>query len=272
MLFQRQTVKGAVVFEGAGLHSGEAVRATIHPGDQGIWFRSGTERVQAIPANVTDTKRCTRLGPVSTIEHLMSAFAGIEITDAEVEVEGGEMPAADGSALPFVQGLLKAGFEPLGDGEIPSLFGRIFLQEEQGLKLAIGKGSGHWRYVFDLGDRWPGLQSFELPSFPEDYIEHVAGARTLVLSEEVEGARAAGLGRGLDESSVLIVGSDRYFNEARFPDEPARHKLLDLMGDLYLAGVPLRFLNVVAEKTGHRSNVKAAAMLFQAEAEARTTR
>ena len=73
-----------------------------------------------------------------------------------------------------------------------------------------------------------------------------------------------GLGKGLDEKSALILGIEGYKNEARFPDEPARHKLLDLIGDLYLSGVPIRHINVVAERSGHRTNVKAAAMLAQA--------
>ncbi len=264
MVFQRKTVRASVVFEGLGLHSGVPVRATVHPGADGIWFRSNAERVQALPENVTETARCTRLGSVSTIEHLVSALAGLEITDAEVEVEGGEMPAADGSALPFFEALQNVGSEQLGEAEVPPLFSRIFLQEDHGLKLAIAKGCGHWRYVFDLGERWPGIQSFELPTLPESYAQEVAPARTLVLSEEIEGARAMGLGKGLDESSVLIIGKASYDNPSRFTDEPARHKMLDLIGDLYLAGVPLRFLNVVAEKTGHRANIKAASMLRMA--------
>src|SRR5437868_1120495 len=109
MIVQQSTVRSDVVFEGLGLHGGQPVRVVVHPGEGGIWFRSGPERVAALPQNVSDTTRCTRLGPVSTIEHLMSAFAGLEITDAEVEVEGGELPAMDGSAAPFARRLLESG-------------------------------------------------------------------------------------------------------------------------------------------------------------------
>jgi UDP-3-O-acyl-N-acetylglucosamine deacetylase len=261
VIFERQTVRSTVEFAGLGLHTGVPVKVEVHPGDAGIWFSAGTERIEAIPANVIDTKRCTRLGPVSTIEHLMSALAGLEITDAEVVVTGGEMPALDGSAMGFFQPLSAAGLTGLGQSEIPALFTRIFHQEDHGLKLAVGKGSGHWRYIYDLGDRWPGQQSFEVAELPAGYGQEIAPARTLVLSEEIEPAKAAGLGRGLDESSVLIVGKVGYESAPRFIDEPARHKLLDLIGDLYLAGVPLRFLNVVAERSGHRANVEVAAML-----------
>jgi UDP-3-O-acyl-N-acetylglucosamine deacetylase len=262
MTFQRRTVASDVVFEGKGLHGGTQVRIVVHPGENGIWFRRGSERIHAIPENVTDTTRCTRLGSISTIEHLMSALAGREISDAEIEVEGDELPALDGSALPYYEDL--SATADLGEAELPSLFSRIFLQEDHGLKLAVSKGDGHWRYVYDLGVRWPGQQSFELLDLPQGYSDEIAPARTLVLSEEIEAAKSLGLGRGLDGSSVLIIGGGGYLNESRFPDEPARHKLLDLIGDVYLAGIPLRHLNVVAERTGHRANVHVAKMLREA--------
>ena len=94
--YTRKTLQSDVVMEGLGLHSGIPVKVHIYPGDQGIAFRRGDERVLAKPENVTDTTRCTTLGPVSTIEHLMSAFAGLEITDAEVEVDAPELPGLDG--------------------------------------------------------------------------------------------------------------------------------------------------------------------------------
>ncbi|MFN3962319.1 MAG: UDP-3-O-acyl-N-acetylglucosamine deacetylase, partial [Fimbriimonadaceae bacterium] len=83
----RFTVADRVSFTGQGLHGGQPVRVTVHPGADGIAFRAGDQRVPATPNEVTDTRRCTQLGPVATIEHLMSAFAGLGITDAEIEVE-----------------------------------------------------------------------------------------------------------------------------------------------------------------------------------------
>jgi UDP-3-O-acyl-N-acetylglucosamine deacetylase len=238
------------------------VRVQIHPGESGIAFRYGADRVLARPENVTDTTRCTTLGPVGTIEHLMSAFAGLEITDAEVEVDAPEMPGLDGSAIPYVSAIQTVGVTALGEAEIPALFGRVFLQDEQ-VKVAVSKGTGHWKYIY-AANRWPGEQSYESFSESGDYTTQIAPARTFVLAEEIPMIIQMGLGRGLDEDTALILGIEGYKNEARFPDEPARHKLLDLMGDLYLAGVPIHLLNVVAERSGHRTNVKAAAMLAQA--------
>jgi UDP-3-O-[3-hydroxymyristoyl] N-acetylglucosamine deacetylase len=263
LTYTRLTVKDAVQFEGVGLHGGQPVQVKVHPGDQGLAFRSGSSRWLALAENVSDTTRCTRLGDVSTIEHLMSAVAGLEITDAEIEVEGGEMPALDGSAQGFVEGLLAAGFAPVGEAEVHPPFKRVFLQDEQ-IKIAIGKGEGHWKYTYDLGERWPGEQTFESLNVVLEYRREVAPARTFALAEEIPAILQMGLAKGLDQDKALVIGIEGYKNDPRFDDEPARHKLLDLVGDLYLSGIPLRFLNVAAERSGHTANVKAAALLRQA--------
>ncbi|CAN5631112.1 hypothetical protein BH11ARM2_BH11ARM2_05900 [soil metagenome] len=239
------------------------MKVRIHPGEEGIAFRAGKGRVLARPENVTDTTRSTRLGEVGTIEHLMSAFAGLGITDAEVEVEGGELPGLDGSAKLWCDLLGKAGPIKFGQAELPPLFRRLFLQDGD-IKIAIGKGSGHWRYEYDAGDRWPGAVHFETECVGVAYCERIAPARTFAFNEEVPVILKMGLGLGLDESSCLVLGNEGYFNEPRFPDEPVRHKLLDLVGDLYLAGIPIAMLSVVSEKSGHRANVQAAKMLAEA--------
>lgn len=187
----------------------------------------------------------------------MSALAGLEVTDAEIEVEGGEMPGLDGSAREFVNGILAQGLTQLDEAEIEPPFKRVFLQEKD-VKIAIGKGEGHWKYAYDLGDRWPGMQSFESPNVVLEYRKEIAPARTFALIEELPMIQKFGLGKGLDEESALILDDMGYKNEPRFEDEPARHKLLDLIGDLYLSGIPIRFLNVVAERSGHAANVRAA--------------
>ncbi|MCC7230263.1 MAG: UDP-3-O-acyl-N-acetylglucosamine deacetylase [Fimbriimonadaceae bacterium] len=257
MKFTRQTLKNEACFEGLGLHGGQPVRVRVMPSDEGIRFRVGSQRWRAVAEEVTQTDRCTRLGDVSTIEHLMSALAGLEVTDAEIEVEGGEMPGLDGSAQEFVSGILAQGLTQLDDAEIETPFKRVFLQEKD-VKSAIGRGAGHWQYTYDLGERWPGSQTFESPDVVLEYRKEIAPARTFALIEELPMIEKFGLGKGLDENSALVIGEVGFRNEPRFEDEPARHKLLDLIGDLYLSGIPIRFLNVVAERSGHASNVRAA--------------
>lgn len=263
MTYRRKTVLDDVRFEGLGLHSGIPVVMTVRSNDGGIRFRYGQEVVAASPENVSETTRCTRLGSISTIEHLMSAFAGLEITDADIELTGPELPGMDGSAGPFVEALLHAGLTEIDECEAPHFYRRVFFKED-GTEIAVAKGAGHWRYKYQTGARWPGDQIFETRDVAAEYRDCVARARTFALSEELPMIMKMGLGKGLDETSALILGLEGYQNEARFSDEPARHKLLDLIGDLYLSAIPIRFLNVSSERSGHSANVKTAVMLKQA--------
>lgn len=263
MTFERRTLASDVAFEGLGLHSGVPVRVRVQPGDQGLVFRSPRGTWQATPDNVTDTTRCTRLGEISTIEHLMSALCGTEITDAEIELDADELPALDGSSAMYATEIERVGTTVVGERSLRDLFARIFIQEPD-FRLAVGIGTGHWRYEYITGARWPGAQVFEASALPDGYASEIAPARTFGLEEEVPHLHAMGLARGLDLSSALVLGRAGYVNEPRFQDEPARHKLLDAMGDLYLSGVPARFLNVVAERSGHRAHVLAAKRLKEA--------
>jgi UDP-3-O-[3-hydroxymyristoyl] N-acetylglucosamine deacetylase len=219
--------------------------------------------VEARPENVSDTARCTRLGGISTIEHLMSALGAYGITDAEIELTTPEMPAMDGSAKPYFDALSEVQIVPIEAVEYEGLFARIY-DKHPGAEIAIGSGEGHWRYDFIVENRFPGSQVFEHFFTGARYGEEVAPARTMAFDFEVEPARAAGLGLGLDENSCLVLGPEGYVNAARFPDEAARHKLLDLMGDLWLARVSFGLLNVVGVKSGHTANVSAAHKLSQA--------
>jgi UDP-3-O-acyl-N-acetylglucosamine deacetylase len=246
-----------------GLHTGVPVNVLIHPWDQGIAFRFEADQVEATPENVTDTTRCTRLGTIGTIEHAMAALAGLEITDALIELSAPELPGLDGSARPYVDAIWDAGLEDLDERPMPDLFSRVYFVEDA-VKIAVSKGTGHWRYVYEAPDRWPGEQAFAADDVVDSFADEISPARTFALAEEVPAIMQAGLGQGLDEHSAVILGIEGYKNEPRFPDEPARHKLLDLMGDLYLAGIPVRALNVVAERSGHRTNVEAAHRLRQA--------
>lgn len=266
MNYSRIALNGSVQIEGKALHGGGPSKVRVHPGKDGIAFRTASGRTPARPENVTDTTRSTRLGEVGTIEHLMAAFAGLGITDAEVEVEGGELPGLDGSAKEWMDLLKSGGPQAFAEAELPTLFRRLFLQEGD-VKIAIGKGNGHWRYEYDAGERWPGAMHSETGDVSREFEREIAPARTFALSEEVPVVLKMGLGLGLDESSCLVLGPTGYFNEARFPDEPARHKLLDLIGDLYLAGVPIGVLSVVGTKSGHRAHVQAAKMLADAVAQ-----
>ena len=196
------------------------------------------------------------------VEHLMSAFAGIAITDAEVEVEGEEMPILDGGSAEYLRGLRDAGTKETGRISACRLFGRVNLQDGP-QRIGISLGSGRWRYEFEREDCWPGKQEFEITLDEETYAKEVALAKTFAFSDEIEALQEAGLGKGGSQENTLIIGPQGYLTESRFPDEAPRHKLLDCIGDLALSGIPMRFLNVVAERTGHKMNVQAAARLSE---------
>ncbi|GAA0583390.1 UDP-3-O-acyl-N-acetylglucosamine deacetylase [Kribbella sandramycini] len=241
----------AVRLNGRGLHSGRPVRVVIHPGTDGIAFRYNGTRIPATPDAVTSTDRSTTLGGIATVEHLMSAFAGLEITDAEVELSAPELPALDGSAAGFVTGLTsKHQLEPT-DHPAPR---ELFLEDGDAW-IRVTPGTGRWSYTFNA-------QTFTC-SLPTDYVTQVAPARTIALTHEVAALQARGLGQGLDLGAVVLLDAETggYGNEPRYPDEPARHKLLDLIGDLALSGVPARRLDVTAYRTGHRIGTRVAALL-----------
>lgn len=259
----RKTLLEPCQWEGKGLHSGEPVSVRVLPGEHGIRFLTQEGWLPARADHVTETRRCTQLGSISTVEHLLSAIWGLGLTDVDIEVSGQELPGLDGSSKLFVAGLLGAGMADCGTLEVVAPYARIY-DKGDGHSLAIGAGEGHWRYDFDTGTRWPGVQSLELRFEPGVYEEQIAAARTLVFEEELEVVQKMGLGRGLDAESVLILGQAGYLNSPRFGDEPVRHKMLDLIGDLCLSGVPIGAVDVIAHRSGHTANVRAAAKLAAA--------
>jgi UDP-3-O-[3-hydroxymyristoyl] N-acetylglucosamine deacetylase len=262
-VFPRKTVAQPVEFDGFGLHSGVPVSVTVHPGQEGIIFRSGSVRTPARPEHITETKLCTRLGEVATIEHLMAAFAGLGVTDAEVEVRGPELPALDGASAAYVEALSSSGFELIGEREYHPLFTRIF-KVGGSSKIALGSGTGHWRYVFHSPNRYPFDQSFEVKDLLAEFRSQIAPARTFGWADDLVELERLGLAKGLTEETGVLLGSNSSLTDLKFPDEPARHKLLDAMGDIYLAGVPLNLLNFHGDQSGHRLNVEAAKHLYEA--------
>lgn len=257
MTFERRTVRDEVILEGFGLHFGEPVKVRIIPGGAGIRFHWNGAAYAAVPENVTDSKLSTALGPIATIEHLMSAFAGAEITDADVELTAPELPALDGSALPFYNAILAAGFEVIGECTAENLFTRIFKHDEAG-KIALSAGTGHWRYRFSSENRYPFESEFEVNDVVLNYFSEIAPARTFGWEVDLPAIREAGLAKGLDENSAVLLGNNGPLNFVRFADEPVRHKLLDAIGDIYLAGIPIRLLNFSGERSGHALNVQVA--------------
>jgi UDP-3-O-[3-hydroxymyristoyl] N-acetylglucosamine deacetylase len=254
MTFPRRTLRATARFEGKGLHSGEPSTVLVHPGGDGIIVRRGAHRWPAAPEWVTNTERQTTIGEVRTVEHLLAALAGMGITDAEIEALAAETPGMDGCALIFAEGLQRAGIEQRGELTI-AFRDETFELEHGDVRLWAGRGRGWWKYEFHTTRSWAPLFAAELHLEPEVFVREVAPARTFCFSEELPLLAGAGLGRGLGPDSAFAIGLEGFEGQVRFADEPSRHKLLDLIGDLSLSGVPVAALDVTAVRSGHAANV-----------------
>lgn len=266
------TVSGSVTVGGVGLHTGAPASVTLHPAPprSGIIFRSGSTSIPALAAQVTDTSRCTVLGAngasVSTVEHLLSACAGLGVRDLAIEVSGPELPIGDGSAALWVEALRSAGIEPATEISARVLPEPVVLTGKDGQFIAAYP-SDALRVTVAISFPHPlvGTQvaRFE-PSRGDNYADQIAPARTFGFIEEVEALLKAGLARGGSFDNAVVVYPDHYSTPLRFENELARHKLLDVLGDLALAGFPNTLgADIIAVKPSHRLNAAFAARLAE---------
>jgi UDP-3-O-[3-hydroxymyristoyl] N-acetylglucosamine deacetylase len=262
---RRRTLKAAIGCLGVGVHSGRRVSLTLHPAapGTGITFRrldlDGAE-IAARWDNVVDTRLCTVLGDaarpelrVGTVEHVMAALSGCGIDDAVVELDGPEAPILDGSASPFVFLIDCAGTVTRpGLTQVLEVLRPVRVQEGEAWAELAPNGGGRFEAEMTIEFQAPaiGRQHLAQRLTPQGFRHELANARTFALAEEVERLQAAGLGLGGSLANTVVVDGERVLNPGglRRPDEFVRHKLLDVVGDLALAGAPLR-----ARFTGHRS-------------------
>jgi UDP-3-O-[3-hydroxymyristoyl] N-acetylglucosamine deacetylase len=267
MAMQR-TLKNKVVFTGVGLHSGKEATITLRAAEAGtgiVFHRVDVAQpvsIEAVAANVVNTRLSTTIGRggvvVATIEHLMAALYAGGIDNAHIDINGPEVPIMDGSAASFVRGIREAGSTLLGKP-------RKYLVLKKPVKVIDGDKevtiipSRYFRISFDMRFNHPVVSNqfrsmkFTEESFAADY----ASARTFGFYAEVEMLKANGLALGGSLENAVVIGDRGILNEEglRFADEFVRHKILDSMGDLYLAGY--RILgHVKALKSGHDLNHK----------------
>ncbi|MBP2229084.1 UDP-3-O-[3-hydroxymyristoyl] N-acetylglucosamine deacetylase [Azospirillum agricola] len=274
-LFQ-QTLKKPVTITGIGLHSGAIVTLTIAPADanSGITFiRTDLRGAAAIvPARwdaVVDTRMCTVIGnshgtTIGTIEHLMSALAGCGIDNAVVSLDNIEVPIMDGSAAPFVAAIEQAGIAVSG---APRRVIRILkpVTVSDGVKSATFTPDETTVFSFDIDFDSAAIaqQSHAVELDGDVFKDEISRARTFGFLHEVEGLRKMGLARGGSLDNAVVISGDTVMNAdgLRFSDEFVRHKILDAVGDLYLAGAPFvgRFHGV---RSGHALNNQLLRALF----------
>ena len=267
---KQQTIARSAAVEGVGYWSGQGVRVEFRPAepDSGIVFvRSDLAGRPRIPANVaqrTDTPRRTNLhvadATVDMVEHVMAALAGLQIDNCEIWANAAEMPGCDGSSKAFVEALDAAGplaQEPLREQRVIRDVIRVGNEDSWIEARPCCSGKTVLQYELDYGPRNViGRQVLELVLAPDVFRRELACCRTFTLKAEAEAMQRRGLGRHVAFSDLLVFDeSGPIDNQLRFPDECVRHKMLDMAGDLALAGCELigRFS---AFRSGHHLNAE----------------
>ena len=259
------TVSKPIIFEGIGLHKGLRSKLVVSPAkaDSGICFRrtdieSGNKLIPAILENVVNSELCTRLAnldgvSVSTIEHLMAALAGCGINNALIEIDGPEVPILDGSALAFVKEILRTGIklqkQPL---KAVRIIKTVQFKEE--LAWAKFEPSENTKISFSIefADEAIGMQSKTLDMSNGSFVRELCDSRTFCRYSEVEAMRSKGLALGGSYENAVVVDGKNVLSPGgmRHSDEPVRHKMLDALGDIALAGYPI-IGHYVGYKAGH---------------------
>ena len=295
MLEQQRTIKKPVSISGKGLHTGTECKMTFKPAEENSGIRfvradlGGRPEIPAVADNVIDVSRGTTIGlgeaRVHTIEHVLAAIAGLQIDNIIIELEGIEPPVIDGSAMPFVKVLVKAGFE---QQEAPKDYLIIdktvmYHNEEKNIDIvALPLDDYRLTVMVDYQNPALGSQHTGLFDLEKEFVNEFAPARTFCFLSEVEELADQGLIKGGDlDNAVVIVdhkpsdqqlqtlankigvneklslGDNGILNNKvlHFKNEPVRHKLLDLMGDLALIGTPIK-AQILAARPGHRANVE----------------
>lgn len=246
---QAWTLNAPVERSGVGLHSGATARLRLEPFEQaGYWVgwldAPELPLQQLDPSQVCETQLCTALQldqrRLATVEHLLAALAGVGITSALLLVDGPEIPLMDGSAQPWVEALAEVGLKALGPRPVASaLSAPITLQHGQSFVTALPSDRLRLSAAIEFPQPAIGRQLYSLELTPEVFVREIAPARTFGFKDQVEQLLAAGLIKGGALDNALVCDGDSWLNPPlRFADEPVRHKLLDLLGDLALAGLP----------------------------------
>jgi len=267
-MLRQRTIKAGIKATGIGLHTGKKVTMSLRPApkDTGIIFRRidlpAPADIKASAEAVTDTRLCSSLeangAKVATVEHLMSALAGLGIDNLFIDLSGPEVPIMDGSAAPFVFLLQSAGLEELN---APKKFFRVrrAIEVRDGDKWARFDPFDGFRLTFSIIFDHPVFdragQTITVDLAETSYVKEVARARTFGFVQDVEAMRSAGLALGGSLDNAVVLDDYRILNAdgLRYADEFVKHKVLDAIGDLYLVGYSL-IGAFSAHKSGHALN------------------
>jgi len=273
-LQSQKTIRAAIPCRGVGVHTGAHVTMTLHPAPagSGIRFRRSDRGGATIAANwrnVVDSPLCTTLTnregiSIATVEHLMAALCGAEIDNLLIDLDGPEVPVMDGSAEPFLFLIERAGVvEQQAPRRAVKVLRPVRVVDQDRMVMLVPDGGFSVSFEIDFPNELVRRQRIDVTMDYESFRADIARARTFALIEDVERMRSAGLARGGSLDNAVVVDGAKILNKdgLRFADEFVRHKVLDAVGDLYLAGGPLvgHFLGV---RSGHALNRRLLNVLF----------
>ncbi|MBN2288072.1 MAG: bifunctional UDP-3-O-[3-hydroxymyristoyl] N-acetylglucosamine deacetylase/3-hydroxyacyl-ACP dehydratase [Candidatus Glassbacteria bacterium] len=264
---KQKTISRSAKCAGVGIHTGAKAGLSFKPAAIGTGIRfvrtdiKGKPSIPAVIDNVNSINRGTVLGngevKVHTVEHVLAAISGLGIDNLLIELDGVEVPAADGSSSIFVKLLDQAGIVEQDAPRKVAVLTEPFSYEENGIQFLLLpnktlKISFHIEYPNPI----VGCQFDSLEINADTFREYIAGARTFAFFEDVEQLKKEGLIKGGSLDNAVVIDGDKILNSEplRSPKELVRHKILDLLGDLYLLGVPLR-AHIISSKSGHPSNI-----------------
>jgi UDP-3-O-[3-hydroxymyristoyl] N-acetylglucosamine deacetylase len=263
----QKAIANKITMIGKGVHSGKPARLIVHPAsaEYGIWFRrvDVTDKNNLIPAlydAVNDTQMCTRLAneenvEVSTVEHLMAALAGTGIQNALIEIDGPEVPIMDGSSYPFVNAIMDAGVREL-DAPVRAIriLKEVSISFDETVATLLPSEVLEIDFSIDFADQAIGLQHKALEMANGSFVRELSDCRTFCQRKDVDALHAIGLGQGGGLENAIVVDGGLVLNPEGFrrTDECVRHKMLDALGDLALAGAPI-LGKYVGVKAGHRA-------------------
>ena len=277
---KRKTIKNTVEISGIGLHKGEEIKLALKSNgqesdEQGIIFKrvdvaDKNNIVKVDYRNLFDLERGTNIRneddvKVHTIEHFLSALSVTGITDILVEISGNELPILDGSSAGFVEKLLEAEIVELESEIEPVVIKEpVIFSDEKAGKYVIALPYDNFKisYTINFNHSFLKSQYFEIEVNLENYMENIARCRTFAFDYEIEFLKKNNLALGGSLENAVVVGADGPLNPEglRYPDEFVRHKILDIVGDLYVLGRPLQ-AHIIAIKAGHYVNSRLTEMI-----------
>ncbi len=276
---KRKTIKNSVKILGIGLHKGEEIKLTLKPSEnndeRGIIFKridvsDKNNIVKVDYRNLFDLERGTNIRneddvKVHTIEHFLSSLSITGVTDILVEISGNELPILDGSSAGFVEKLLEAGIVELNEEIEPVVITEpvIFSDEKAGkYVMALPYDGFKISYTIDFNHSFLKSQYYELEVNLENYMENIAKCRTFAFDYEIDFLKKNNLALGGSLENAVVVGADGPLNPEglRYSDEFVRHKILDIIGDLYVLGIPVK-AHIIAIKAGHYVNSRLTEMI-----------